>query len=397
MACSCEKNRALLEKLKTSLQSDLVYMDYNATTPVLTECIGAFEDSCRNKWGNPSSYHTAGLKAWDELERNRSTAASYFKSKPEEIRFCSSGTEALFAGINGLYLADRESFFITTAIEHSAVLNNITSLPPDRYKILDVDSEGAVSIADLKTVLEVNQNKNNIIVYSPVNHETGGIQPVKEISDTARQYGALIFMDAVQSAARMPVIEWRNYCDMFALSSHKLYAPKGCGILSVPDNIKLAGFRYGGGQEGSLFPGTENTHSVAALAKALDYHSANLQTELKRLEILTSEGLGILLKLPFEIFAESPSRSAPGVLCISIPEIDDMENFLDFLAEKRICISRFSACSEDISGPSAILTRMGRGKERAGRSLRISTGIYSKREDYFALAGAISSYFKKQQ
>ncbi len=397
MACNCEKNRALLEKLKTSLPADLIYMDYNATTPVLTECIGAFEDSCRNKWGNPSSYHTAGLKAWEDLDRSRTTAASCFKSMPEEIHFCSSGTEALFAGINGLYRADKKSFFITTAIEHSAVLNNITSLPAGRYKILDVDSEGAIAPAELETVLERNQKKNNIIVYSPVNHETGGIQPLKEISDIAKQYDAMVFMDAVQSAARMPVEEWRNYCEMFALSSHKLYAPKGCGILSVPDDFKLGSFRYGGSQEGSLFPGTENTHSAAALAKALEYHSANLKKDLERLEILTSEGLGILLKLSFEINVESPSRKVPGVLCISIPEIDDMESFLDYMAEKRICVSRFSACTEDINGPSAILTSMGRDAGRAEKSIRISTGIYSKREDYFALAGAISSYFKKQQ
>jgi cysteine desulfurase len=183
---------------------------------------------------------------------------------------------------------------------------------------------------------------------------------------------------------------------MFALSSHKLYAPKGCGVLALTKEYELKQFRLGGNQENGLFPGTENTPSISAFAKSVEYLSINLKSEIARLKTLTDEGLKILQSLPYKIIIESPENRAAGILCLSLPEVKEIEPFMDFLYLKGICISRFSACSENEKAASEILTAMGCPVERAEKSIRISTGIYSKREDYYALADAINEYFRTE-
>ncbi len=393
MACNCERKEKLLKKIsETHVDKKIIYMDYNATTPVLPESMGAFERSCRENWGNPSNCHPAGIKAWEDLEKNREIIAKYFNIKKDNIFFCSSGSEALFAGINGLN--SEKVFFISTLIEHSAVIKNITALPSNQYHLLKVSDDGIIDMEEFASALNKNKEKNIAVIYSPVNHETGGIAPIKEIYSKAKEYNALVFLDAVQAAARLPVSEWQPFCDMFALSSHKLYAPKGCGVLALAKEIKLKQFRFGGNQENGLFPGTENTPAISAFAKSIKYLSANFKAEISRLKTLTDEGLKILQNLPYKIILESPKTRAAGILCLSLPEVTEMEPFLDFLYLKGICISRFSACSDNEKAASEILTAMGRPAERAEKSIRISTGIYSKREDYYTLAGAIKEYFK---
>lgn len=396
MACNCERKERLLKKLSETDIRKNIYMDYNATTPVLNQCLGAFELSCRKNWGNPSSIHPAGAKAWEALENDRKKIADFFLSSPEDILFCSSGSEAIFAAVYSLADRDDDSFFITTSIEHSAVIRNITPLPAHRYHILKVSADGRIDISELSSVLSKNRGRKIRIVYSPVNHETGGIQPVKEIYEKAKNFGAVIIFDAVQTAARLAASEWRKYCDIFAASSHKLYAPKGCGVLCMPEKLrsmeKFRVFRHGGSQEHSLFPGTENTPSIAAFAKACEYLKDNFDTISRDSRVLTSEGVEILKKLPLEINIESPATRADGILCVSIPAINDIEEFLDYIYLMGISISRFSACSEDIKKPSEILLQMGREKRRAEKSIRISTGIFSKRDDYFCLSDAIKDY-----
>ncbi|MCL2706213.1 MAG: aminotransferase class V-fold PLP-dependent enzyme [Spirochaetaceae bacterium] len=409
MACNCERKERLA-KLISDIRMDkkITYMDYNATTPVLTESIGAFERSCRQNWGNPSNCHTTGIKAWEELEKNREAISKYFNTKKENIFFCSSGSEAIFAGIHAIL--NSNTFFISTVIEHSSVLKNIIALPKEQYHLLKVSGNGMINIEEFSKVLEKNKEKNIVFIYSPVNHETGALAPIKEIYRKAKEYNALIFLDAVQAAARLSVIEWQPFCDIFTLSSHKLYAPKGCGVLALTkeyspgvssaDKVsktlsELNPFRFGGNQESGLFPGTENTPAISAFAKSIEYLELNLKSEIARLKTLTDEGLKILQSLPYKVVLESPENRAAGILCLSLPEVKEIEQFMDFIYLKGICISRFSACSDNEKAASEILTAMGCPLERAEKSIRISTGIYSKRDDYYALADAIKEYFKQ--
>ncbi len=182
------------------------------------------------------------------MDRCRKNIAEFFGKNPS-ILFSSSGSESLFTGINGLYKTYKDSFFLTTAVEHSSVLKNITDLPRHRYQILKVTEEGRVDLTTLASVISENRDKKLIFVYSPVNHETGGIQPVKEIYSRISEAGGIVFADAVQAVPRLPLSEWLDYCNMFAMSSHKIYAPKGSGLLYKPDTIKMKTARGGGNQE----------------------------------------------------------------------------------------------------------------------------------------------------
>ena len=157
MACNCERKRQLLSKITGYDPLDIIYMDYNATTPVLKEAIAAFESSCRNMWANPSSFHNAGVKAWQSLENCRINISEYFGVDHEHIYFSSSGSESIFTGIRGLYAEHENSFFITTTIEHSSVLKNIAELPRHRILILPVNEEGRVDLTALSTAIEKKQ------------------------------------------------------------------------------------------------------------------------------------------------------------------------------------------------------------------------------------------------
>ncbi len=396
MACNCERKKKLLAKIKNNSLPETVYMDYNATTPVLKESMAAFEKSCRNAWANPSSYHPAGVNAWEEMDSCRRSIAAFFGKNPDSFYFSSSGSESLFAGIMGLYKSYKNSFFLTTAVEHSSVLKNITELPRHRYEILKVTEEGRVNLTTLATVTSANRDKKIIFVYSPVNHETGGIQPVREIYSRIKSLDGIVFADAVQAVPRLPLKEWLDFCDMFAMSSHKIYAPKGSGLLYKPDSIRMEHSRWGGNQENGYFPGTENTPGIAAMAEAFTLLGKNSASEYKRLKTLTAEGISILNNLPFSIVIESPSIRVPGVLCLSFPEIYDIEDFIEFLIHNNICVSRFSACSDNVKGISQVLTAMGRPEERASRSLRLSLGLFSRRDDFFRFSEVIKNYFAER-
>ena len=393
MACNCERKKRLLAKIRNSEQAETVYMDYNATTPVLKETVAAFEKSCRTSWANPSSYHSSGVKAWETMNSCRKNIADFFSKNPDHFYFSSSASESLFTGITGLYKTFDNSFFLTTAIEHSAVLKNITDLPRHRYRILKVTEEGRVDLTTLASVIAENKDKKIICVYSPVNHETGGIQPVKEIYSRIKGCGGIVFADAVQALPRLPLSEWLDYCDMFAMSSHKIYAPKGSGLLYKPDSIAMEKARGGGNQENGYFPGTENTPGIAAMSEAFSILKINSIPEYRRLKSLTAEGISILQNLPCKVIIESPAIRVPGVICISFPEIYDIEDFLSFLIYNNICISRFSACADNIKGKSQVLAAMGRPDERSTKSLRLSLGLFSKREDFYRFSEAVKHYF----
>ena len=367
-------------------------MDYNATTPVDPAVMGAFDRMCRRDWANPSSLHTAGIKAWEEIEQCRGNIGDYFQCDPAGIRFCSSGSEALHAGLFGVLARRPVRTLITTKTEHAAIKHpaRIFRLSGGRVVQLDVDSGGVLDRDQL--VRELRENGRALLVISPVNHETGARQPVKEIAALARSAGCLVFFDAVQAAARMTRNEWAPHCDMWAVSGHKLCAPKGTALLWLRKGIRLLLFRRGGYQEAGLFPGTVNAPGIGALSAAVDLLRSDHAAELRRLKTLAEEGLAILGKAGFSIELESPPNAAPGVLCFSLPRVDNIEELLFHLARNHICVSRFSACSSRVSGPSQILRAMGRSRRRASTSIRLSLGRWSKRDDFFRLAASIKSY-----
>jgi len=368
-------------------------MDYNATTPVDPSIIGVFEQALRQYWQNPSSLHTGGLNAWELIESSRKKVAGFFNINKEDIFFSASGSEAIHAGITG-YAEENNACVITTPLEHHAILNLLQQHEKlkERHLIVKTDQDGKINLQDLETGLKT--GKKFLIALSPVNHETGSIQPVKDIFALAKKYKAAVLLDVVQAAVRLDVSTWVDCCDMFAVSGHKLYAPKGSGFLCIKDKIKIKPFRYGGSQENGIFPGTENVPAIAAFAESLVLYKKIFDQEIKRMRILTEEGFDILQNGRFGLIKESPADHVPGILCISLPWVKNMEKLIFALSDKNICLTRFSACTTELNGPSEILTAMGRDAKRASTSVRISLGKWSKRGDFFILRKVLEELHK---
>ncbi len=393
MACKCELRRKIREAAVPWVPERTVYMDYNATTPVDPRVIGAFERACRRTWGNPSSLHSAGSAGWNELEQLNSAASDFFGVNADGFELCNSGTDAIATILFGLCSRKNDLNIITTAVEHQAVRHPLfhlarkTPLAPRGYAgsvlTLPVDYNGMLSVPLLeKTFSRTFPGPGSTaLILSPVNHETGSIQPVKEIAAAARKFGALVILDSVQAAARLQPSEWAPFCDIFCISGHKLYAPKGTALIWSRPGIRLSTIRRG----------TENVPGAAALCEALKLMKLQQQDEIKMLEALCRDGVSILEKTGLGFTIETPEKSAPGILCISFKSDVDMEELLFMLNRMNICISRFSACSERLSGQSAVLRAMGRPAKRASGSIRISLGRFSRRDDFYKLASALKT------
>jgi len=397
MPCRCELRRKIKKAAVPWLPERTVYLDYNATTPVDPRVIGAFERACRKNWGNPSSLHSAGTAGWGELENLYKSASDFFGTEAEGFHLCSSGTEALTSAIYGTAGRHESLTIITSTIEHQAVKHPLFHLarrtpasPPGfsgRLVRIPVDGSGKISLGGLEQ--ELRTCGKAAIVYSPVNHETGSVQPAAEIWAAARKYGADVIMDAVQAAARLEPEKWAPFCDMYCISGHKLYAPKGTALLWCRPGIRLRPLRFGGAQEGGLFPGTENTAGAASLSEALKLLAREQKEELQMLTALEKDGILILEKAGIRFKTESPEDSVPGVLCLSLTPKLSMQELIFSLNRMNICLSRFSACSERINGSSGILDAMGRPAFRSENSIRLSMGRWSRRDDFFKLAAAL--------
>lgn len=403
MACGCGYRKRLREDREVRRVQKTHYLDNCATTMPDPRTLGAFERACRTDWANPSSPHAAGLAASERLEGYRRTIGRALSCGSEGIAFCSSGSEALHAGIWGLASRYPALRFVTTALEHAAVRSPLRMLRSLGRDVRDcpVDGAGRIVPRALASLLSAGGGAAGtesaarsaapaaVLVYSPVNHETGNIQDVRSIREAAAAAGALVFLDAVQTAPRLPAPAWAPFCDLFAVSAHKIHAPKGSALLWAAPGLRLHASRYGGSQEGGLFPGTENLPGIAAFAEAASLLPGALAEEGKRLAALEKDFYDLCGKRSIPLERESADSHAPGVFCVSFPWIADMEAFMTGLARRGICASRFSACSDRVDGPSAALRAMGRPEARSRTSLRIGLSRFSVREDLAALVGAL--------
>ncbi|OQB67456.1 MAG: Cysteine desulfurase [Spirochaetes bacterium ADurb.Bin133] len=394
MSCACGFRLKLKRSNAFFVPETTIYMDYNATTPVDKRTLGAFDKICRREWGNPSSLHSSGIQIGAEIDKCRKNILDYFNLKSGNVYFCSNGSESIHAAIWGILSKGKTGIPVSTLIEHPAVKKPLRyyRFLKNKTDFLRVDKNGAIILDELDRTLKT--NGNSFLIYSPVNHETGAIQPVEEIYKIAKKYDTLILLDSVQAAPRLPVDKWSKFCDMFSVSGHKIYSPKGIAALYAKENVKLKPFRLGGCQEDGIFPGTENAPGIAAFNEAINLLRSEFVEESKFLKILIEEGAKIFDNSKFDFVIESPENRAPGVLCVSFPWIKDMEKFMYELNESNICLSRFSACAGRVTGASPVLPYMGVPSSRSATSIRISCGRWSKREDFYNLAKFIEKYYE---
>jgi cysteine desulfurase len=372
-------------KIKKKVRS---YFDHNATTPVSREVLDTLVPALAEVYGNASSIHYPGQIAKQRLEMARRQFAAFLNCDPREIVFVSGGTEADNLAIFGI--ARGRGHAITTDIEHPAVLNAFAQLEREGVEVtyLRIGSDGIVDPDDVRRALRPD---TALISVMHANNEIGTIQPVAEIAAIAKEAGVTFHVDGVQAAGKIPVDMKALGADLYSISGHKLYAPKGIGALFVGKGIKLIPLLHGGRHERERRPGTENVPGAIALGRAAELAARDLASESDRLSRLRDRlELGILEAVPCAGVNGSRTRRVPNTTNIHFDDIEG-EAIVISLDLKGFAVSSGSACSSGAVEPSHVLLAIGLSRERAKSSVRFSLGHDNTTEQVDALVDAVAA------
>lgn len=359
-----------------------IYLDHAATTPVREEVIEAMVKVLRENYGNPSSIHQFGRPSRKLIEEAREKVAKAINADPREIVFVGSGTEADNIAILGGARANKKkgNHLITTAVEHHAVLDAFKALEKEGFEVtyLPVDADGRISVADFQDAL-----RDNTVLVSVMhaNNEVGTIMPVEEIGAICRERKILFHTDAVQSVGKIPVDVTKINCDFLALSGHKLYGPKGIGVLFMRRGVRTQPLYHGGGQERKLRPGTENVANIVGLGVAIELAVAEMEQESARLAKLRDKLIeGVLNNIPETRLNGPREGRLPHNVNVSIEYIEG-EALLLTCDMKGMAASSGSACTSGSLDPSHVLMAMGLSHTTAHGSLRLSLGKATTEDD----------------
>jgi cysteine desulfurase len=367
------------------------YFDHNATTPVAPEVLDTLAECAGQVYGNASSIHYFGQMAKQRLEGARRQVARLIGAHPAEIVFTSGGTEADNLAILGVArLAGTPGHVITTAIEHPAVLAACQALEREGYEAtrVAVSSAGVVDPDDVRRAL---RPSTRLISVMHANNELGTLQPVGEISAIAREAGVPLHVDGVQAVGKVPVDVNELGVDLYSLSGHKLYAPKGVGALYVRKGTRLAPIAFGGHHERDRRPGTENVPGIAALGRAAELAGSRLAAESERLA-------GLRDRLEAAVLARLGGTGINGARDSRVPNTSNLyfdavdgEAMVIALDLRGFAVSTGSACSSGAVTPSHVLTAIGLSADRARSSLRFSLGYDNTAEQVDALVDALEA------
>jgi len=359
---------------------DRFYFDHNATTPVSPEVLEAFSGVLAEVYGNASSIHHYGQAAKKRLEQARREVAALLNADADEIVFVSGGTEADNLAVLGVVRASGmpRKHVVTTAIEHPAVLNACAQL----------EREGVVvTYAAPDQVLRAIRPETVLVSVMHANNELGTLQPVAEIARIARQAGVLVHSDGVQAAGRIEVDVRALGVDLYSISGHKMYAPKGVGALYVRKGVRLTPLQFGGHHEHDFRAGTENVPGAVALGRAARLARENPATGLAALRDRLERG--ILERVPDTAVNGAGAPRVPNTTNIRFDGIDG-EAMTIALDLRGFAVSGGAACSSGAVEPSHVLTAIGLTKEQARSSLRFSLGRQNDQSQVDALIEAVA-------
>lgn len=372
------------------------YFDYNATTPTDPRVMESMETFFHDNFHNPSSFYRDAVSAGYAIEKSREQIAKLINSRPDEIFFTASGTESDNLAIQGVVgiPGQKGNHVITSQIEHPAVLETFKSLAKRGMEVtfLPVNPEGLIDPDELQKSIK----KGTILVsIMHANNEIGTIQPLKELIEVAHKEGVLFHTDAVQSTGKIP-IDIRNLdVDLLSFSSHKIYGPKGMGVLFKRKGLKLEPILFGGGHESGLRPGTENVPGIVGLGTAAELVGLEMAEESVRLAILRDQiHNGIQNLIPEILFNGSVENRLFNTLNVSLKFIEG-ESILAMLDQKGFALSSGSACSSKSLEPSHVLLALGLSHEDAHGSLRISLGKYNNKEGSEELLSVLPGIVKR--
>jgi cysteine desulfurase len=356
-----------------------VYLDNNATTPVLPDVLQAMRPYFGERFGNASSIHHHGQETRAAVENARDSVAQLLGCRASEIVFTSGGTEADNLAIAGL--TSPSDHIITSTVEHHAVLHackhseNLGS----EVTYVPVDGQGLVDPEEVRKAL---RSSTKLISIMMANNETGVLQPVEEIGKIAAEAGIYFHTDAVQAAGKLPVDVNRIGCHALSISGHKMHAPQGVGALYVRKGTRLQPMFYGGRHERSRRAGTENVPGIVALGKAaeLALHGFARGENQKISGLRDRMEQGILAQLEAAAVNGGGAPRVPNTTNIYFDHIDG-EAMVIALDLKGLAVSTGAACSSGAIEPSHVLTAMGLRADRARASIRFSLGKQNTAEE----------------
>lgn len=371
-----------------------IYLDYAATTPLHPEVKKAMEPYWQKQFGNPSSLYRQGREAKNALDKARIGIAKIINSKPEEIIFTAGGTESINLAIFGVAQAHAhlKPHFITTAVEHHAVLRSFQALEQWGYEVtyLPVDGEGFVKVQEVAAAI---RPETVLVSVMYANNEIGTIEPIVEIGKLLKQVNfdrtknnlkpIYFHTDACQAAGFLNLDVSALGVDLMTINGSKIYGPKQTGCLYIRSGTKLAPFIHGGGQEKNLRSGTENVPGIVGLAKALELAEKSRSKESRRLKKLSEYFFKQLQRTIPNILLNGPKigeQRLPNNTNLSI-EGTEGEALMLYLDSYNIACSTGSACSSVETDPSHVLLAIGRGREQAESSLRFTLGKFTTKQE----------------
>ncbi|MXV76810.1 cysteine desulfurase NifS [Candidatus Poribacteria bacterium] len=355
-----------------------IYLDYNATTPLRTEARDAMMPYLTEAFGNGSSIHAYGREARNAIDTAREQVAELIGAKsPSEIVFTGSGTEADNHAIKGLTELQKSrgegNHIITSSVEHHAVLHTCQYMEQRGYEVtyLPVDRYGRIRTEQLRSAI---RDTSILITIMHVNNENGTIQPLEEICEIAQEHEILVHTDAIQSVGKLNVNAQELGVNLLSLSGHKIYAPKGIGVLYIRRGSRLANLVHGGSHERNRRAGSENVPAIVGLGVAAELAKHDRETYSQHLTKLTNrlrDGLNANIERLH--YNGHPDYCAPGTLNVSFESVEG-ESLILRLDMEGICVSTGSACTSGSMEPSHVLAALGLPPRLAQGTVRFSLG-----------------------
>ena len=369
-----------------------IYLDHNATTPLLPEVVDAMLPYLREHFGNPSSGHVYGIRARNAVARAREQVAAALGCDADEVLFTSGGTEANNLAIRGVLESVERVRVVTSSVEHPATARQCAWLDAHGHPVtrIGVDREGRARLDEAREAID---RDTAVVTVMHSNNETGVLQPLAELTRLAHAAGARIHTDAAQSVGKVPVRVRDLGVDLASVAGHKLYAPKGVGALYVKGGTPLAPLVIGASHERGLRPGTENVASIVGLGVAIEVVTRDLEVTAARIRALrdllwdrlASDVPGLALnghrdlRLPNTLNVRFPRASGTAIL-EGAPEV---------------AASTGSACHEGHESASAVILAMGIEPEEAVGSVRLTLGRGTTENDVVRAAEALVRSWKR--